>query len=343
MPKYLLVGNYGVGNSGDEILRDYFLEKFPEIEWVICSANPVEGELPRFPSGIRSLLSFRWIDTLRALRKSDGMVFGGGTMFTDVESVAACWIWFVHALFAWVFRKPIILAFQGIGPFRTRTGEWFTGWVVRHACHISVRDSASYERIVMLKTYTEIVQSSDPSILLLQSEKAARRTQKVFIVVPRLSTYWENGGIQHFAEEFNDFEKDNCRISVVSLQPENKKEHMLCTELAEKLNAKLQTVNDLRLLPRIISDASFVITQRYHGAIAALACSIPFIAIKQADGDKLDDLAGTCGCSSVRLEEFSGRLLKPHWESAQQNISKARIECIKLAQNGAEAFSSYIQ
>ena len=95
--RYLLVGNYGVGNAGDEILKDYFLERFPGIEWIVCSACPVSGEVWRLPAGVRSFLSFKWLYTLWVLRKSDGMVFGGGSLFTDVESVRACFVWFAHA------------------------------------------------------------------------------------------------------------------------------------------------------------------------------------------------------------------------------------------------------
>ena len=30
--RLLLVGNYGVGNLGDEALREYFLKRFPEVQ-----------------------------------------------------------------------------------------------------------------------------------------------------------------------------------------------------------------------------------------------------------------------------------------------------------------------
>ncbi|MEK7137506.1 MAG: polysaccharide pyruvyl transferase family protein, partial [Patescibacteria group bacterium] len=142
--QYLLVGNYGVSNAGDEILREYFLERFPEIDWKVLSAHPEKGEFPRFPAGLRSFFSLRWLSTLRELRKADGMVFGGGSLLTDTESVRACFIWFLHAAAAWLLHKPIILAFQGIGPFRTKAGEWCSRWVVRRAAFISVRDEESY-------------------------------------------------------------------------------------------------------------------------------------------------------------------------------------------------------
>jgi polysaccharide pyruvyl transferase WcaK-like protein len=49
----------------------------------------------------------------------------------------------------------------------------------------------------------------------------------------------------------------------------------------------IRTVDDL---VREIGTSSFVLTQRYHGALAALALGIPFEAVAQGEGDKLADL-----------------------------------------------------
>jgi len=73
--RLLLVGNYGVGNLGDEALKEYFLTRFPEIDWIVVSANPRTGEVARLPMGIRSFFWLRWMATLRAYREADGVVF----------------------------------------------------------------------------------------------------------------------------------------------------------------------------------------------------------------------------------------------------------------------------
>ncbi|MBI5155969.1 hypothetical protein HZA45_01700, partial [Candidatus Peregrinibacteria bacterium] len=92
----VLIGNYGTGNFGDEALRSYFLKSFPEIEWQVVSARPTADELPRLPAGPRSLFTTKWFRTIKALRHCDAVVFGGGTLFTDSESVFACFLWWLH-------------------------------------------------------------------------------------------------------------------------------------------------------------------------------------------------------------------------------------------------------
>lgn len=71
----VLIGNYGVGNFGDEALKEYFLSAFPDITWSVVSARPSGEELPRLPGGFRSLFS-HWWKTLGAIRNTDAVVFG---------------------------------------------------------------------------------------------------------------------------------------------------------------------------------------------------------------------------------------------------------------------------
>src|SRR3989344_5413694 len=94
--RYLLVSNFGAGNAGDEMLRAYFLRRFPEVTWQVLSARPQSGGLPRVPAGMSSLLSLGWIRTAYALARSSGLVFSGGSLWTDSESLRSCIIWTLH-------------------------------------------------------------------------------------------------------------------------------------------------------------------------------------------------------------------------------------------------------
>ncbi len=65
---------------------------------------------------------------------------------------------------------------------------------------------------------------------------------------------------------------------------------------AEKVRAIVKNVAvrsiDVRtfeVLVAEVSSAQFVLTQRFHGAIAALANGVKFEAVPQAPGDKLDN------------------------------------------------------
>jgi polysaccharide pyruvyl transferase WcaK-like protein len=327
----LLIGNYGVGNAGDEVLREYFLKRFPDVTWYVLSANPEAGEWPRFPSGLRSFLSFRWLKTLRAIRQSDGILFGGGTLFTDVESVRACWVWFLHAFVSHLCSKPILLAFQGIGPFRTRFGTWCARWVVRRAVFISVRDVQSACRIERWKKSTEIIQSADPSFLLLESEKPLERTKNVFTFIPRFSTGKMSGDV--VISVLKSLQNQGATIRIISLQPEDERERKFCDVLSQLLGVEVLEAASL-MEAMVLLPSSIVITERYHGAILAAAADLPFLALCEREGDKLHALANQCGQVSLQRRNLCVEdVLRVSWsedeEVAGHNLTAMQEEVMR--------------
>jgi len=284
---YLLIGNYGAGNLGDEALKEYFLREFSGVRWQVISAHPESGELPRLPGGFRSLFT-SWWRTIGAYGNADGIVFGGGTLFTDLESVSACLIWWWHALIARLFRKPLILAFQGVGPFRTGVGEWLARWVFRRATFISVRDEASRSRLDSWNLNKNIIQTFDPVVLLIRSENSSESSQNVFVIIPR------NNSDAAFLARAMTLAKERApqEIVILSLRPDNEEERAVCRRLVTALGGKARVVavRSLQDLMREVARASFVLSQRYHGALMALALGKAMEVISQGAGDKLSEL-----------------------------------------------------
>lgn len=280
--RFLLVGNYGVGNLGDEALKDYFLRSFPEVQWTVISAHPEDQEVPRFPMGIRSLLSLRWFRTLRALRQSRGMVFGGGSLLTDQESVRACFLWGLHAFVAWLYGKPYLFAFQGIGPFRTTLGERIARSVVAHAAFLSVRDPLTAERIRSWKMNTKFIQSFDPVFRLMYDKKTIVRTQKIFTVIPRASDVSQ-------PEKYHIPAGSTVRILL--LEPESLSERSLAEAIhARHPDSSILSIRTLEQLLTEVAQATTVLSARFHGALAAVALEKELQLLSQGEGDKLSSL-----------------------------------------------------
>lgn len=284
---YLLIGNYGVGNLGDEALRDYFVRTFPTVRWQIVSAHPGTGEFHRLPAGVRSFFSFRWIATLRALRMSDGIVLGGGSLFTDVESPKACFIWWIHTAAARFFGKKIIFAFQGIGPFHTLRGKMFARRAVRSANFLSVRDTLSLQRAKSFGPQCSVIESFDPVFLSVPRHAQDISSQHTIVLIPR-----KNSG-DAFVTRAQDLvghtERWN-RISVLSLQYDAQEEYAFCMFLQEKFSpsCEVRSISSLAELAEGVAEGSFVLTERYHGAIAALALGRDLEVLAQGENDKLD-------------------------------------------------------
>lgn len=300
MMRYVLIGNYGVGNLGDEALKDFFLTEFPDIEWKVVSACPEQGEFPRLPAGVRSLFT-PWWRTIGVIRKSDGVVFGGGSLFTDTESLYACFIWWWHARVARLFGKKIILAFQGIGPFRTRAGERLARATVRTASHVSVRDKGSYDRV---KSWVapasrspkgegsnkKVVQTFDPIFALIQNKKSELSTQKLLVVIPRMNS--DDKFRERVRSMIGEGSWDAVRI--LSFQSGNTAERMVCMDIRKKCDvpAEVVAISTLVQLVREVGGATRVLAQRYHGALAALALKKDLEIVPQGEGDKLSSLLG---------------------------------------------------
>lgn len=286
--KLLLVGNFGVGNLGDEALRQYFLKRFPEVTWTTVSAKPMgDAEVPRLPLGIRS---FRqpWTQTIKAYRETQGVVFGGGSLLTDVESLLACVLWWLHVMVARLFSKPVFLTFQGIGPFHTRAGEWFARSAVHHAQFVSVRDEFSLKRVLQWGIQG-VVLTFDPVLKIIEQHMAApAKDLMVIALIPRANSKSEF--ITRMKEVLGNKRPDEVRI--ISFQHENPHECKLCEELPEHLGmpCTCRAVHTLQELADALSGVSYVLTERYHGGIAAIGLGIPFGMVVQSPEDKLSAL-----------------------------------------------------
>lgn len=299
--RLLLVGNYGVGNLGDELLREYFLQEFPEVEWIVVSAHPEgEKEVPHIPAGVRSFLAFGWWKTVAAMRLCDAVVFGGGTLFTDVESARACTVWGLHAVAAWILRKPVFLAFQGIGPFHTAKGKRWAQWVIRKARFVSVRDALSFQRVQELVPGAHPVQSFDPVVLMIPEEKVSATESMILSIIPRHNM--PTAFVEHVRQEYRRgyvgrdrlWRGAYSKVYILSLHPCNPGEQAACRTLQEALSStELLEVRTLEGLLRHLRTSTFVISARFHGALAAWALDIPFHAVAQREGDKFAALTET--------------------------------------------------
>lgn len=307
--KCLLVGNFGVGNLGDEALKEYFLTKFSDIDWTVVSANPQgKSEVPRLPGGLRSLLKFRWIKTLSAYKSCDAVVFGGGSLFTDTESVYACFLWSLHARLGFLLGKPVHLAFQGIGPFRTILGKRWTRSVCRKSSSISVRDSLSYQRVGEWGLSQKCVLSSDPVFFLLDSQKVDVCTKNILVLIPR-----KNSGdkfIKKTQELVKSMHPDE--IKILSMQPDKKSESDFCQKLASlfDVSSKIQKVSTLNDLLQEVSSAGLVISERYHGAMAALVLGKRVEIVSQYKDDKLSSLSKNTGDELEKISAGESHLRK---------------------------------
>lgn len=317
--KCVLIGNYGVGNIGDEALCEYFLHTFPEVSWTVIRhdylAYAATACVPRLPFGFRSLFS-PWWKTILALYRADAVIFGGGSLFTDVESVMACALWWWHGLVARLLGKPLLLAFQGVGPFQTRLGQSLARFTFEKATYISVRDEQSLKRLSSWNLKTSPVLSFDPAFARFAEQKRSPEGKRL-VVIPRTNSDEEFFRAVNSALSGNFFD-----VRILLLQPSPKER-----EVGERLrtlcgvSSSVIEIESVSQLLEEVSQASQVVSQRYHGALAAFAMGIPVKIVPQREGDKLSALLS----SMLVTEDFKNRCLEKI--STAEDMLRKKIHC----------------
>jgi len=154
--RLVLSGYYGFDNSGDEAvlqsillaLRQQGEEQGVRIEPIVLSGHPQRtAEM----YGVEACPRMKPAAVLRALRGSDGLVSGGGSLLQDATSAKTIPYYLAVLKLAQWLGKPTFVYSQGIGPVNRR---FFDGWiraVFRRCRYISVRDTESADLLAAMR------------------------------------------------------------------------------------------------------------------------------------------------------------------------------------------------
>lgn len=161
----VISGYYGFGNSGDEaVLQSILLALQQEeerqgvsIEPVVLSIRPEETAATY---GVRSVHRMKVGQMITALRGSDGLISGGGSLLQDVTGLTSIPYYLGVIRLAQWLKRPTFIYSQGLGPVNRR---WFDPWIrsaFARAAYISVRDQASadyLQRVGLAKEQVQVV------------------------------------------------------------------------------------------------------------------------------------------------------------------------------------------
>lgn len=148
--RLVLSGYYGFGNSGDEAVLQSILLALKHqgeasgipIHPIVLSANP---EQTSKMYGVEAYHRMKPAQVWKALRSSDGLISGGGSLLQDATSSKTIPYYLAVIKLAQWLKKPVFVYSQGVGPVHNHT---FYKWIrsTFHKCaYISVRDRESAE------------------------------------------------------------------------------------------------------------------------------------------------------------------------------------------------------
>ncbi|MBD1909484.1 MULTISPECIES: polysaccharide pyruvyl transferase CsaB [unclassified Leptolyngbya] len=137
----VLCGYYGMGNGGDEALLGALLQMLPPtVTPLVLSGNPPWTE-SRYE--VEACDRKALPQVIRALRRADVFIWGGGSLMQDATSWLNPWYYGGLMALAQSLGLKTIAWAQGIGPLHRTPTRWLARQTFARCSAVSVRDGAS--------------------------------------------------------------------------------------------------------------------------------------------------------------------------------------------------------
>jgi len=325
----LILGYYGFGNWGDEASLSTIINMIKktsaDTKINVLSYNGKETYEDYGVNGI-SRNSFKEI--AKYIKKSDMIIFGGGTLLQDVTSSRSLYYYLFIVWLAKRYNKKTVFFSNGFGPIIKNKA--ITAKIANMADDIIVRDKKSKDMMEALGINKKIYISTD---VVFDLKKNSHIEKKNKIAVSLRPWKHSQGLTKKIAQAINILIKRGYLIDLISLQQVDEK---VLKEVYENLDNKgmvsLYRADSYKKIMDKIGEAKIMIGMRLHANIFALINDMPIIAI---DYDpKIEALAQDFGQEIISLndENMADKIVE-----AVENIEKdygSKAEEVRIKTQG---------
>lgn len=292
--KYRVVmsGYYGFSNAGDDAILEAVHQAIhaasDDISVTVLSNDP---ELTQRQYGLESISRFRAGKIISALRRSDALLSGGGSLLQDTTSTRSLLYYLSVIRCAEWLGKPVMLYANGIGPVRRPSNRRRVKKAVERATLVTLRDHSSAQELAdMGVTRQDLHVTADP-VFHLSPAPAQRAAQLLaqaglkpgtpFVAVSVRD--WSNTA--HFSQELARLCDHLHRVHGLSvlfllMQPSRDREAALQVQACMKEPSQLL---DLPCTPRelmaVLGQAKLCLAMRLHTLIFAARMAIPSMGL----------------------------------------------------------------
>ncbi len=294
MIRILISGYYGFNNIGDEsILRavvDNLRSKLDNIEITVLSQKP---DFTAQKYGVLSVNRKSSKDIIRAIRKCDLLISGGGSLLQDVTSKKSILYYLMIMWTAILFKKKVFIYSQGIGPILSRINRRLTAATLRHVQGIVVRDEASRELLIEIGVKGDrIIVTADPVLRIGKADLSIGREILIREGFTPDSEKMTVGFAIREKKTNSNFVDELC-ISIRRLMEEYKAQIVLIPfhysedmavieEIEKRLGSGVCCIRHKYLTDEmlsIIGNMDILVGVRLHALIHAAIMEVPMIAI----------------------------------------------------------------
>jgi polysaccharide pyruvyl transferase CsaB len=274
--KAFIIGYYGSENIGDEVLLHQVIRMIREIDHK-ASIKSLSYRTSRTYEihGIESVSRNKYTEIGRAIKESDIIIGGGGSMLQNVTSNRSLIYYLALIHLAKVYGKRIILLGNGFGPIQGGFFRKLSRKVLNKIDIFVARDLETVEALKNIGVTTEIESSADLAYYGYRSKTRIREKKIVINLRP-----WHEGSqlIEEMAKLIEHLLSKGYEISFLSMQ--KGRDDQIHQALEENLGMSIAI--EPNTIDRFINHGEEIyclIGMRLHALIWAGIKDIPMIGI----------------------------------------------------------------
>lgn len=169
MKNILISGYYGFNNTGDEAMIETMSTLLAKRDYglIVLSSNP---ERTKELYNVQAYDRYKFFEIVKAIKKSDMVISGGGTLFQDITSKKSIWYYLGIVKLAQLLGKKVCVAYQGIGPLKTKLYRKMTKSILnkKSVKLVALRDEHAIEFAKELGIKEDKIMFSSDMIFMMQ-------------------------------------------------------------------------------------------------------------------------------------------------------------------------------
>lgn len=271
MAKICISGYYGFKNFGDEAILSVLINHFKEHDLTVFSSDT---EFTSTTYNVNAVKSFDIKRVIDAIKASDILISGGGSLLQDVTSLKSLVYYALIIAMALLFNKKVIIFAQGIGPINNKFAQIIVKNLLKKCDLVTVRDEKSLFLLNKWGINAKLV--CDPIYSL---EMPQHETENIIGIQLRDFKTMNENLLQKLAlliiTKFSD-----KKVQIFSLQ--DALDLAVCKhfeKLLKSFNPEIETEIVTDDIVDKISKLEYLIAMRFHAVLSALKCGVKTCAI----------------------------------------------------------------
>ncbi|WLR50616.1 polysaccharide pyruvyl transferase CsaB [Bacillus tianshenii] len=282
----VLSGYYGFHNVGDEAILLSIIEALrkerPGIGITVLSNDP---EYTKETYSVNAVNRWSMGDVLQALRSSDGLISGGGSLLQDKTGLKSVPYYLGIMQMARLLNKPFFIYAQGLGPIEKAWNQKMTKQVLSKAAFVTVRDEESQALLKSFGFKKNIELVPDPVVGLDAEQFESTWLKEMGVTEPILAVSvrdWQTG--QPYLKKVAKV-LDNCAdqgLKVLFVPMHDKQDAVTSEKTASYMkHDALIAPYDASIQEKIafIKESDVLFGMRLHALIFAAVVSTPMVGL----------------------------------------------------------------